>query len=95
MCPTVFTNISGMESHARASNESNRKDGVEGRGTRILESTAQRGGFLLTYQVACAKFCLETDHNMFQRIFCEDFIDYSGVADGQESAVVSPASNNR
>ena len=28
MWPTVFTNISGMESHARASNEPNRKDGV-------------------------------------------------------------------
>ena len=28
MWPTVFTNISGMESHAQASNEPNRKDGV-------------------------------------------------------------------
>ena len=40
MWPTVFTNITGMESHARASNESNRKDGVEVRGTSIIESVA-------------------------------------------------------
>ena len=95
MCPTVFTNTSGMKCHAQASNESNKKDGVEGRGTRILESVAERGGFLLTYQVACAKFRLEMDRNMFHRKFCEEFIGSSGVADGQESAVVSPASNNR
>ena len=45
--------------------------------------------------MACAKFCLEMDRNMFHRKFCEEFIDSSGVADGQESAVVSPAANNR
>ena len=32
---------------------------------------------------------------MFHRKLCEDFINSSGVADGQESAVVSLAANNR
>ena len=35
------------------------------------------------------------DRNMFHRKLCEDFINSSGVADGQESAVVSPAANDR
>ena len=85
--PTIFTNISSMESHARA-------DGGEDRGTSIVQFAAERGGFLLTYQVACAKFCLEMDRLMFESDFCKDFIDSSGVADGQTSAVVSPTANN-
>ena len=84
-----------MESHERAAKKSNGKNGGEHRDTSILQTVAERGGFLLTYQVACAKFCQEMDRMMFQRDFCKDFIDYSDVADGQENVVVSLAANNR
>ena len=70
--PTIFANISTLESHAR----SNAKEKTE----KIAsddEIIAQRGGFLLTYEAAIAKFCTETNHIGVQTDFCNDVMEVS------------------
>lgn len=85
MHPNIFSGIGGMEYDESASKQSSRKD-VEGRGTSIIQSAAEQGGFLLTYRVACAKFCNEMERIKVQSDLC-DSPRYR--IDGDENAVIN------
>jgi len=93
--PAVFPNISDLESHARSSNRSDIKKNIRDRDTSVDEVMAERGGFLLTYKVACAKFCLETNLISLQTDFCKKFVDSFGTTLYSGDAVVSPVVNNK
>ena len=66
--PNIFSNIRGMEYQQKS--KSIGKDG-EDRGTSIIQSVAEQGGFLLIYRVACAKFCKEMERINLQSDICE------------------------
>lgn len=76
--PEVFVNLSGLESHTRTANTNVVQRTSVHRHSERLESFADRSGFRLTYEVACARFCHEAHRLELKAEFCMTFVDSTG-----------------